>query len=195
MEKEILKEPMFVEEIIAIIGSGESDKIVAEKLRDYHENDIAQSLEQLSKEDRLHLYDVLGAEWLSEVLTFIDEPDVYLEELGVDKLAAVINEMDSDDAVDLLEDIDEELKEKISPILDEDVKADIQLIHSYDEDEIGSLITTNYISVRKDLSIKQATHELIMQAGENDNISTIYVTVENQVDSQTGNNVTDHGVI
>ncbi|MCQ2543375.1 MAG: hypothetical protein MJ126_04360 [Lachnospiraceae bacterium] len=104
MEKEILKEPMFVEEIIAIIGSGESDEIVAEKLRDYHENDIAQSLEQLSKEDRLHLYDVLGAEWLSEVLTFIDEPDVYLEELGVDKLAAVINEMDSDDAVDLLED-------------------------------------------------------------------------------------------
>lgn len=178
MEKEILKEPMFVEEIIAIIGSGESDEIVAEKLRDYHENDIAQSLEQLSKEERLHLYDVLGAEWLSEVLTFIDEPDVYLEELGVDKLAAVINEMDSDDAVDLLEDIDEELKEKISPILDEDVKADIQLIHSYDEDEIGSLITTNYISVRKDLSIKQATHELIMQAGDNDNISTIYVTDE-----------------
>ena len=78
----------------------------------------------------------------------------------------------------MLEDIDEELKEKISPILDEDVKADIQLIHSYDEDEIGSLITTNYISVRKDLSIKQATHELIMQAGDNDNISTIYVTDE-----------------
>lgn len=176
MEKEVLKEPMFVEEIIAIIRSGESDQIVAERLKDYHENDIAQSLEELSKAERLHLFDILGAEWFSEVLTFIDEPEAYFEELGVDKLAAVINEMDSDDAVDLLEDIDDELKEKISPILDADVRADIQLINSYEEDEIGSLITTNYISIRSNLSIKQATHELIKQAGDNDNISTIYVT-------------------
>lgn len=176
MEKEVLKEPRFVEEIISIIRSGESDQVIADKLQDYHENDIAQSLEELSKEERLHLYSVLGAEWFSEVLTYIDEPEIYFEELGVDKLAAVINEMDSDDAVDLLEDIDDELKEKISHILDADVKADIQLIRSYEEDEIGSLITTNYISIGKELSIKQATHELIQQAGDNDNISTIYVT-------------------
>lgn len=176
MEKDILKEPTFVEEIIAIIRSGESDEEIAERLHDYHKNDIAQSLEKISKEERLHLFDVLGAEWFSEVLSFIDEPEVYIDELGVDKLAAVINEMDSDDAVDLLEDIDEELKDKIRPILDEDVRADIQLIHSYDDDEIGSLITTNYISIKKDLTIKQATHEMISQAGDNDNISTIYVT-------------------
>ena len=176
MEKEVLKEPRFVEEIISIIRSGESDQVIADKLQDYHENDIAQSLEELTKEERLYLYGVLGAEWFSEVLAYIDEPEVYFEELGVDKLAAVINEMDSDDAVDLLEDIDDELKEKISHILDADVKADIQLIRSYEEDEIGSLITTNYISIGKELSIKQATHELIQQAGDNDNISTIYVT-------------------
>lgn len=175
MEKEVLKEPKFVEEIIAIIRSGESDDEIAEKLHDYHKNDIAQSLEQLTKEERLHLFDVLGAEWFSEVLSFIDEPEEYIDELGIDKLAAVINEMDSDDAVDLLEDIDDEIKDKIRPILDEDVRADIQLIHSYEDDEIGSLITTNYICIRNDLSIKQATHELISQAGDNDNISTIYV--------------------
>lgn len=178
MEKEVLKEPMFVEQIIGIIRSGENDSDIAESLRDYHENDIAQSLELLSKEERLHLYDILGAEWFSEVLSFIDEPEEYIDELGVDKLAAVINEMDSDDAVDLLEDIDEELRDKIRPILDEDVRADIQLIRSYEEDEIGSLITTNFISIRKDLSIKQATHELIKQAGDNDNILTIYVNDE-----------------
>lgn len=179
MEKEVLKEPMFVEEIIAIIRSKEPDLTIAEKLQDYHENDIAQSIEELTKEERLHLYDILGPKWFSEVLTFIDEPERYFEELGVDKLAAVINEMDSDDAVDLLEEIDDELKEKIRPILDADVRADIQLIYSYEDDEIGSLITTNYISISKNLTIKQATHELIQQAGENDNISTIYVEDEN----------------
>lgn len=178
MENEVLKEPMFVEDIISIIRSGETDAVIAEKLQDYHENDIAQSLEELSKEERLHLYDILGAEKFSEILSFIDEPEEYIKELDVNHLAAVINEMDSDDAVDLLEDIDDELKDQISPILDEDVKADILLINSYEEDEIGSLITTNYISISKNLSIKQATQELIRQAGDNDNISTIYVTDE-----------------
>ena len=82
--------------------------------------------------------------------------------------------MDSDDAVDLLEDIDESVKAKLRPILDEDVKADIRLINSYDDDEIGSLITTNYINISKNLNIRQAMHELVHQAGDNDNISTIY---------------------
>ena len=86
-----------------------------------------------------------------------------------------LEQMDSDDAVDLLEDIDESVKAKLRPILDEDVKADIQLIHSYDEDEIGSLITTNFVCISKNLSIRQAMRELVRQAGENDNISTIYV--------------------
>jgi magnesium transporter len=87
--------------------------------------------------------------------------------------------MDSDDAVDILEELDDSVVDKLSPILDEDVKADIRLIHSYEDDEIGSLITTNYICIKETLTIRQATHELIKQAGENDNISIIYVTDEN----------------
>ena len=62
---------------------------------------------------------------------------------------------------------------------DDDVKADIQLINSYDEDEVGSLITNNYICISKTLDIRGAMHELIKQAGDNDNISTIYVVDEN----------------
>lgn len=180
MEKEVLKEPMFTEEIIKIIRSGLADEEIAEKLHDYHENDIAQSLSELEKEERLKLYDILGAEWFSEILSFIDNPEEYINELGIDKLAAVINEMDSDDAVDLLEDMDESLKVQLSPILDEDVKADIRLISSYEDDELGSLITTNYIVIKKTCNIKQATHELIRQAGDNDNISTIYVVDEEE---------------
>lgn len=179
MEKEVLKEPKFLEEIVGIIRSNLDATEIADNLHDYHEKDIAQSLEKLTKDERIRLFDLLGAEWFSEILSFIDEPDEYIKELGIDKLAAVINEMDSDDAVDLLEDIDESIKEQLRPILDDDVKADIQLIHSYEDDEIGSLITTNYISIPNSLHIKQATHEMIRQAGENDNISTIYVTDEN----------------
>ena len=159
--------------------NGLPDEEIIEKLHDYHDNDIARSLEALTKEERIHLYNILEPEWVSEIFTFIEEPEDYIEEIGIDKLAAVINEMDSDDAVDLLEEIDESVKEKLRPILHEDVKADIQLIHSYDEEEIGSLMTTNYICIKKTLNIRQAMRELIVQAGESDNISTLYVVDEN----------------
>ena len=39
-------------------------------------------------------------------------------------------------------------------------------------------MTTNYICIHNDLTIRQAMRELIRQAGENDNISTIYVVDE-----------------
>lgn len=81
MEKEILREPMFCEEIIGIIRSDLSNEEISERLHDYHENDIAQSIEKLTKEERSKLYDILGAEWFSEVLAFIDEP----EDLGAVK--------------------------------------------------------------------------------------------------------------
>ena len=41
-------------------------------------------------------------------------------------------------------------------------------------------MTTNYVCIRKDLSIRQAMSELVRQAGENDNISTIYVVDEQE---------------
>ena len=175
MQKEVLKEPKFTEDIVSIIRSGLGREQLIEKLSDYHEKDIAQSFAFLTREERKALYDTLGAEWISNIFSYIEEPQDYIEELGIDKLAEVINEMDSDDAVDLLEDIDQSVKAKLRPILDEDVKADIRLIHSYDEDEIGSLITTNFVCISKNLSIRQAMRELVRQAGENDNISTIYV--------------------
>ena len=179
MENKVLKAPNVTDEIISVIRSNLDKDELIERLNDYHENDIAQSLEYLTKQERLSLYDILGDEWVSDILAYVEEPEQYIDELGVKKLADIINEMDSDDAADLLEKVDERIKEKLRPNLDDDVKADIQLINSYDEDEIGSLITTNYICISKTLDIRCAMHELIRQAGDNDNISTIYVTDEN----------------
>lgn len=179
MSKEVLNEPIYVQEIASIITNASSDGELREKLRHYHDNDIEQSLEYLSQEDMDKLFNALGSEWMSEILAYSEDAADLVEDLGIDKLAAVINEMDADDAVDILEDIDESVKEQLRPMLDEDVKTDIRLINSYEDDEIGSLITTNYICIKKGLSVRQAMHELVEQAGENDNIGTIYVVDEN----------------
>ncbi len=175
MEKEILKEPNYLEEIIAIVRSNLEGDELLQRLGQYHENDIAQALQELEKEERISLYSKLGEEWVSEIFSYLEEPETYAMELDIDNLAKVINEMDSDDAVDLLEEIDENTKKRLDPILDEEVKADIDLINSYEEDEIGSMMTTNFILISKDLSIRQAMRELVKQAGDNDNISNIYV--------------------
>mgnify|MGYP000576825005 CR=1 FL=1 len=63
-------------------------------------------------------------------------------------------------------------------VLDHETSEDVKLLWSYDDDEIGSCMTTNYICIHNDLTIRQAMRELIRQAGENDNISTIYVVDE-----------------
>lgn len=172
------KAPKIVEEIVAVIRSGAEKKQLLQRLDDYHANDIAQSLSYLSQTERLSLYAALGVEWVSEILAYVEDPEPYARELGTEKLAAIINEMDADDAVDLLQKLDEADKEKLRPYLDEHVRADLQLIASYDEDRIGSLITTNYICIPKTLDIRAAMHELIRQAGEHDNISTLYVMDE-----------------
>ena len=67
----------------------------------YHDNDIAQSLKYLNRAERNLLYSALDAEWLAEIISYIDDPVEYVDEIGIDKLSAIINEMDADDAVDL----------------------------------------------------------------------------------------------
>lgn len=178
MRKEVLMEPGFAGQIVEIIKSTRSIDEMTEKLKDFHDKDIAQSFELLNTAERNLLYSALDAEWLADIISYIDNPVQYVEEIGIEKLAAIINEMDADDAVDLWSVIEESVKVKLRPMIDDETKTDIRLINSYEEDEIGSLITTNFICIKQNLTIRQAMHELVQQAGENDNISTIYVVDE-----------------
>lgn len=168
----------YQQEILALIHSGLPKAELAEKLSDYHENDLADALTTLSPKERQALYPVLGVERLAEIFSYLDDAEPYLKELPSDKAAKLVSNMDSDDAVDALDDLEEEDKARIVKQLDKDSAEDVKLLLSYEEDEIGSSMTTNYICIRKDMTIRQAMSELVKQAGENDNISTLYVVDE-----------------
>ena len=173
----------YVQEILDIIHSGLPQAELAEKLSDYHENDLADALADLTAEERRKLYAILGVEQVAEIFSYLDDAEPYLKELPPEEAAQVVSHMDSDDAVDALDDLEEEDKEKIvhqMDKVDKDAADDVKLLLSYDEDEIGSCMTTNYICIRKDMTIRQAMSELVKQAGENDNISTLYVVNENE---------------
>ena len=87
MKKEVLKEPIFAEKILRIIRSSPSMEEMREQLRDYHDNDIAQSLKYLNRAERNLLYSALDAEWLAEIISYIDDPVEYVDEIGIDKLS------------------------------------------------------------------------------------------------------------
>ena len=175
MTKEMNTKPNYAEELLEILHSSLSDEELLDRISDYHENDIADALSQLTEEERKKLYPILGAERLAEIFTYIDDPDEYLKELDLDKVAKVISFMDSDDAVDVLDEFDDSTQEKLVEMLDEESSHDIKMIQSYEDDEIGSKMTTNFIVIYHDLTIRQAMRELVRQAGDNDNISTVYV--------------------
>lgn len=172
------KQNNYVEEIVNLIhGTKEIGKL-PELLEGYHENDIAEALEFLSKEERVALYGVWGPEHVSEIFAYLEDAAPYIEELELEKAAEIIENMDSDDAVDILEDIDDEIGEKLVSLMDDESSRDIRLIQSYDEDEFGSKMTTNFISIKKGLTVRKAMKEMVAQAEENDNIYTVYVCNE-----------------
>lgn len=171
----------YVKELVEIINQEERDDQLAEKLSAYHENDIAEAFELLDEKGRRKLYRVLDTEWMSEVFAYLDDVGTYLEELEADDAADIIENMDADDAVDVLQEVDDNVREKLVSLMNEEATEDIELICSYQEDQIGSMMTTNFIEISRTLTIKQAMRQLIAQADDNDNISILYVTDEDEM--------------
>ena len=173
--------PDYKSEIANIIKSNLSPVRIREKLEDYHENDIAASLSELSETERKKLYSLIGSQTLADILEYADEPSKYLGELSVRRRVEMLARIETTMAVQYLEGIDKKERNTIIELMPEETRQEITLLASFDKDEIGSRMTTNYIAIRNGLEIRQAMSELIRQAAEKDNVSTIYVLDENDI--------------
>ncbi|WP_366925632.1 magnesium transporter [uncultured Ruminococcus sp.] len=173
--------PDYESEIISIIRSNDSPRVMLKKLEDYHSNDLAGVMPDLSQQERKKFFRVCSGDMLAEVFEYLEEDDAgaYLNEMDMKKAAAVVSLLETDTAVDVLREIEREKRSLIIDALSPEVRKEISLIASFDEDEIGSRMTTNCIIIKDDLSVKQAMSELVRQAEDNDNISTIFVVDEN----------------
>ncbi|MBQ1624613.1 MAG: magnesium transporter [Erysipelotrichaceae bacterium] len=169
-----------IKEIIDLIRNSTDDDALRLALEDYHDKDLAEALEELSADERKKLYRIIGPERTGEVFSFVkDDVDTYINEISINEAAKIVEEMDTDDAVDLLEQVDDTIEEKLLEKMDDKVEEEIRLIQSYDDDELGSLMTTNFIKLNILYTVKQAMRELIKQSEDNDNIDTLYVVDNN----------------
>ena len=166
--------------ILAIIRSECTDSELGKQLEKYHANDIAAVISSLTSDERERLLSVLGNEAMSEIVSYLDDASDYLSELDVEDAADIIEQMDASEALDALDTLDKETRDAVLDRIDDmEVREEIGLIDSYDDDQFGSRMSTNFISIRKDFSIKAATKTLISEAAQNDNIYTLFVTDEN----------------
>ncbi|MCI8993614.1 MAG: magnesium transporter [Eubacterium sp.] len=182
-ENKVPDRPDYEAELAVIIRSGASAEEIREKLDDYHDNDIASLLENLTPEERKKLFSILGLDGVSDIFAYLDEEDAgaYIQELTNEQAASILGSMDADDAADILDDLEDEKSEELRNLIDEEAKRDIDLIMSYDEDEIGSRMTTNFVVIQRGLTIRQAMKSLVEQAADNDNISTLYVVEDGDI--------------
>lgn len=171
----LVQHPDYKAEIIEILRSNLAPKLKQEKLSTYHENDIAAALDLLNRDERGRLYRILDIDTLASVLEYSENMNSYINELSIKTRVKVLLLFEPSVTVDYLRQLEKNERTILLDLMDEDTKREISLLSSFDEDEIGSRMSTNYIAIQADTNIRQAMHSLIEQAAENDNISTLYV--------------------
>ncbi len=170
--------PDYKTEVVEILRSNLTPCIVRERILDYHEKDIAAAMELMSLDERKKLYSILSTETLASVIEYSEYITKYIDELGIRKKIDILSQIEAADAAEYLKQTDKGNRKTILDLMDSEVKAEIKLLSSFDEDEIGNRMTTNFISVKAGSSIKEAMTSLVTQAAENDNITTLYVIEE-----------------
>lgn len=165
--------------IAGIIKSNLSPKAMAEKLREYHKNDVAMSLCQLKRDECLKLFRILENEEIAEILEYASDNVEYFKLLPKSRRADVIECMSAYTSSDILENLTDEEESNLFKQLDPSTKDEISLVRSFDDDEIGSRMSTDYISIPDGATVKQAMSRLVKQASESCNISTLYTVDSN----------------
>lgn len=173
--------PDFKSEIIGIVRSNLTPILMRNRLLDYHANDLASAMPELKKEERSRLFSILDAETLASIFEYSEDFFEYIEQLSVKKRIQVLSCLDIQTVVEQLNLMNRVERNMLIDLMDDEVKKEVNMLCSFDENEIGSKMTTNYISINSGLTVRGAMKELIAQAADNDNIYKIYVLDENSV--------------
>jgi len=172
----------FIKEIIELINNASTNPEINlnEELKHYHDKDIADAYLELDKDKQEFFRNAVDEQKLSDIFSYFAEENIdAIEELPSEEIADIVELMDVDDAKDVLDELDIDKQDEIKELMEGEIKEDLKLIDSFEKDEIGSIMTTNYISVTTDLTIKEAMKEVVNQAGDNDNITTILAVEKN----------------
>jgi magnesium transporter len=182
MSSELTRE--YINDLKSFIDK-QDDIAALEKLDQLHPADIAEIYENLSLDEATYLYLLLDPEKASDVLVELeeDEREAFLKALPSEIIASqFINNMESDDAADVIGDLAEEKKQEVLlHIEDVEQAGDIVDLLSYDEDTAGGLMAKELIRVNENWGVATCIREMRKQAEDLDEIYYIYVVNDENV--------------
>jgi len=128
------------------VGNTEDARKIA---ADLHEADLADLLENLDRDERLQLTQALGNDFDLEVLTYLDDwvREEIVEALEPRHLASSLADLHSDDAVDIIEDLDEEAQQRVLAALPKADRLVIEESLSFPEDSAGRIMQRELLAV------------------------------------------------
>lgn len=174
----------YISELKSVIEL-KDEKAALRMMEGLHPADIAEIYEELNNEEAIYLYLLLDPETASDVLVELEEDDreKLLKKLPPEVIARqFIDNMESDDAADIIADLDEHVKQDVLRHIEDVERAgDIVDLLSYHEDSAGGLMAKEMIQVNKNWSLTTCLREMRKQAKDVDDIFYIYVVDDDNI--------------
>lgn len=152
------------------------------KLSKLHPADIAKIIEDLSSEDRVKVIDGLDIELASDTLEEMDHDiakDI-LKNLSEDKAKKILDIMPNDEIANMLDDMDEETTNRVLVNLDDDDENEIRDLMKYEDEVVGNIMNTDFISFNIDITIEETINILRELKPEEEVAHYIYIIDKNE---------------
>lgn len=175
MQAEITRE--YVEQVEEAIARRD-DAFILGTMDDLYPADITTVLYELDEQESKYVMDLLPTEVGAQILSDLDY-DIrtgFLQTFTSQEIARYIDLMDSDDAVDILNEQSVQTREEVIALLENEEKAAaiLDLLH-YEEDCAGGLMAKELIKVNLNWRVRQCIEEIRRQAENVQRIYTVYV--------------------
>lgn len=146
-----------VEAVLEAVEAGARDKLIA-LMEPMHPADIADMLEQISSADRYALIELYGVEFDGDILSELDESirEDVINALRPEVLAVAVRELESDDVVDLLEDLEQTQRDAIFDALDDADAVIARQALSYPEESAGRLMQREVVAAPEHWTVGDA---------------------------------------
>ena len=141
-------------------------------------SDIAQIFAELEENQIPLMFRLLTKEQAAE--TFVEmDPDaqeLLIKGFSDNELKEVLDELYVDDAADIVEEMPANVVKRILKAADPEMRKSINQILRYPEDSAGSIMTTEYVSLRPNMTVEEAILRIRRQGVDKETIYTCYVT-------------------
>jgi magnesium transporter len=172
---ELTKE--YIEKLQSAINQQDNELICAE-MDELYPADITNILYELTGEESHYLVRLLDKKLGAEIITNLDTDDrkKFLKNFTPQEIAEYVDLVDSDDAVDILNEQTKDISEDIIGLLKDKEQARFvnDLMH-YDEDSAGGLMQKELIKINIKQSVTECVEEIRRQAEDVENVNAVYV--------------------